>query len=97
MSRLNLDSLEKGVCLNEMIEVYKIIIIIEGVDKDWLFPLTMQLNRGHQTKVAGARFKTSKRRMLTKLVIHRLWSSLPEDAVDAGASGGFGECLKNLF
>lgn len=71
LSRLNSDRLEKWVFFSEMTEAYKIIIVIKGLGKDWLFPLLMQRSSSHQKKVAGDRFTTSKRRLLTKQVIHR--------------------------
>lgn len=47
------------------------VIIIDGVDRDWLFALLMQMNKDCRMKVAGPRFQTSKRRLLTELVVHR--------------------------
>lgn len=36
MIRLDLYTLERGLCLSEMIEAYKITIITEGVDRECL-------------------------------------------------------------
>ena len=63
LSRLGLYSLEFRRLRGDLIETYKIMKGLDGVEAARLFPLTMETRtRGHSLKIRGSQFRTELRR-----------------------------------
>ena len=98
LGRLGLFLLEQRRLRSDLIEVYKIMSDMDGVDKEQLFPLVEgSVTRGHKFKVRGRRFRGDVRKNVFTQRVVTVWNALLGRVVEAGCLTRFKKYLdKNL-
>ena len=90
LRRLVLFSLEQRRLRGELIKVYEIMMVMDRVDKEQLFPLVEgSVTRGHRFKLRVRRFRGNGRKTFITQKMVTVWNALPGRVVEAGCLTSF--------
>ena len=84
LTALGLYSLEFRRLTGDLIETYRIMKGVDGVDVERMFPLVGESRtRGHSLRIKWFTFRKEVRRNFFSQRVVNLWNSLPQRAVEA--------------
>ena len=90
LSRLGLYSLDFRQMRGDLTETYKILMGLDRVDAERMFPMVgKSRTRGHSLRIQGRPFRAEVRRHFFTQRVVSLWNSLPQEVADAKTLNAF--------